>query len=170
MNDQAPQSWIDAAIEQFESPLLRYAMHFVHDLESARDVVQDTFMKLCQQSEIELRPKLAQWLYTVCRHRAIDVSRKECRMKLSPEHEITDQLSQQDESLRPDAAIEQVEMAAGLLSQIERLSDQQQEVLRLKFSGELSYREIAEVTGLTVSHVGVILHAAIAKLRERLKE
>lgn len=170
MNDPSPPSWIEAAIEQFESPLLRYAMHFVHDLEAARDIVQDTFMKLCQQSEIEMRPKLAKWLYTVCRNRAIDVSRKERRMKLSPEYEITDQISSQNNSNPPDAAMEQVELAAGLMAQIERLSNRQQEVLRLKFSGDLSYREIAEVTGLTVSHVGVTLHEAITKLRTRMSE
>ncbi len=168
MNEKAAEAWVRAAIEQYEDPLLRYALHFVHDLETARDVVQDTFMKLCQQSEIELRPKLAKWLYTVCRNRAIDICRKERRMKLLPEHEISDQLVQQTDSNRPDMGLEEIESAVGLMEQVSRLSGQQQEVLRLKFSGELSYREIAEVTGLSRSHVGVILHTAISKLRQRM--
>ena len=67
MEDRATPTWIDAAIEQYESPLLRYARLFVFDLESARDVVQDTFLKLCKQEEDLIRPKLAQWLFTVCR-------------------------------------------------------------------------------------------------------
>jgi RNA polymerase sigma factor (sigma-70 family) len=48
------------------------------------------------------------------------------------------------------------------------LPDRQQEVLRLKFNAGLSYKEIAEVTGLTSTNVGFILHTAIAKLRKRL--
>jgi RNA polymerase sigma-70 factor (ECF subfamily) len=169
MEESASQAWIDAAIEQYEGPLLRYAQHFVFDLESARDVVQDTFMKLCKQSEPEIRPRLAKWLYTVCRNRAIDVCRKESRMKVTSEDQISDQLvSQTDDSTSPTVAIEKVETAAGLLTHVAKLPDQQQEVLRLKFHGGLTYREIAEVTGLTSSHVGVILHAAISKLRQRM--
>jgi RNA polymerase sigma-70 factor (ECF subfamily) len=40
----------------------------------------------------------------------------------------------------------------------------------LKFSGGLSYKEIAEVMELSVSHVGVILHTAIGRLRTSLGE
>ncbi len=169
MEDSASQAWIDAAIEQYEGPLLRYAQHFVFDLETARDVVQDTFLKLCKQNEDEMRPKLAKWLFTVCRNRAIDICRKESRMKVAPENQIRDQLlTQSDESNGPTVAIEKVEAAQGLLRHVSRLTAQQQEVLRLKFQGGLTYREIAEVTGLTSSHVGVILHTAISKLREKM--
>ncbi|QEG20554.1 RNA polymerase sigma factor [Mariniblastus fucicola] len=169
MEDSATPAWIDAAIEQYEAPLLRYAQHFVFDLESARDVVQDTFLKLCKQSENEMRPKLAKWLFTVCRNRAIDVCRKESRMKVAPEDQISDQLvARADDSMNPMLAIEKVETAEGLLQHVSRLPDQQQEVLRLKFQGGLTYREIAEVTGLSSSHIGVILHTAITKLRQRM--
>ena len=169
MEESASQAWIDAAIEQYEGPLLRYAQHFVFDLESARDVVQDTFMKLCKQSEHEMRPKLAKWLYTVCRNRAIDVCRKESRMKVSSKEQIRDQLANQvDRFNGPTVAIEKVETAAGLLQHVSRLPDQQQEALRLKFHGGLTYREIADVMGVTSSHVGVILHTAISKLRQRM--
>lgn len=169
MEDSASQAWIDAAIEQYEGPLLRYAQHFVFDLELARDVVQDTFMKLCKQSETEIRPKLAKWLFTVCRNRAIDVCRKESRMKVADEDQINDQMVMQaNHSASPTVAIEKVETATGLLTHVARLPDQQQEVLRLKFHSGLTYREIAEVTGLTSSHVGVILHTAITKLRKQM--
>ena len=39
---------------------------------------------------------------------------------------------------------------------------------RLKFHGGLSYREIAEVMGITSTNVGFILHTAISKLRQRM--
>ena len=48
---------------------------------------------------------------------------------------------------------------------LERLSPRQQEVLRLRLDAGLSYREIAEVTGLTISNVGFHLHEAIRNLR-----
>ena len=51
---------------------------------------------------------------------------------------------------------------------VEKLSPRQQEVLRLRLQGGLSYREIADVTGLTVSNVGFHLHEAVRNLREIL--
>jgi len=169
-SDVASTEWVRAAIELHEGALLRYAQHFVRDLESARDIVQDTFLQLCRQTNDEIRPRVAQWLFTVCRNRAIDVCRKESRMKLAPEGRLADELAQNSgvSDLQPSAAIERQEAATGLMSQISKLPDRQQEVLRLKFNAGLSYKEIAEVTGLTSSNVGFILHTAIAKLRQRL--
>ena len=168
--DSNSTEWVRAAIELHEGALLRYAQHFVRDLESARDIVQDTFLQLCRQTNDEIRPRVAQWLFTVCRNRAIDVCRKERRMKLAPEGQLADELAQNSEAseLQPSAAMERQEAATGLMSQISKLPDRQQEVLRLKFNAGLSYKEIAEVTGLTSSNVGFILHTAIAKLRQSL--
>jgi len=167
--DLTPEDWIQSAIEEHEGSLLRYANHFVHDLETARDVVQDTFLQLCRNPNEELRPRLAQWLFTVCRNRAIDVCRKERRMKLAPENQLDDHMSgQSDPSVDPVARLEKSESAIGLLQQVEKLPDRQQEVLRLKFHAGLSYKEIAEVTGLTSTNVGFILHTAISKLRTRM--
>ena len=167
--DGGTEDWVICAIQEHEGSLLRYANHFVHDLETARDVVQDTFLQLCRNPNEELRPRLAQWLFTVCRNRAIDVCRKERRMKLAPENQLTDHVEgQSDESVDPVARLEKSETATGLLKQIARLPDRQQEVLRLKFNAGLSYKEIAEVTGLTSTNVGFILHTAISKLRQRL--
>lgn len=163
------EEWVISAIQEHEGSLLRYANHFVHDLETARDVVQDTFLQLCRNPDEELRPRLAQWLFTVCRNRAIDICRKERRMKLAPEDQLTDHLQgQADASADPMARLEKSETATGLMKQVERLPDRQQEVLRLKFNAGLSYREIAEVTGLSSTNVGFILHTAISKLRQRL--
>ena len=48
------------------------------------------------------------------------------------------------------------------------LPDRQQEILRLKFQGGLSYRQIADVMDLTVSNVGFLIHTSIKALREQL--
>ena len=169
------ENWIEAAIGRYESPLLRYAKHFVGDLETARDIVQDTFLQLCRQSEEELKNRLGQWLYTVCRNRAIDVIRKESRMervsdrRRDAEERNSDRISDPaDTQLGPRATLELAEDTSGLLEQIQRLPDRQQEVLRLKFHGGLSYKEIAEVMDITSSNVGFILHSAITKLRQRM--
>lgn len=162
------EQWLDRVVDQYQNGLVRYAQQFVGDGERARDIVQDTFMKLCDHDREHARlqgTSLPKWLFTVCRNRAIDVSRKEKRMKLAPSDHFADQVSA---SKSPESAALDQERQAELLSQIMQLPGNQQEVLRLKFHGGLSYQEIAEITGLTRGNVGFLLHTAIAKLRQRV--
>ena len=69
---------------------------------------------------------------------------------------------------RPDDMAERGEQIQQLQTQIGQLSEQQQEVLRLRLHGGLSYKQIADITGLTVSNVGFQLHDAISRLRGKL--
>ena len=154
--------WIQQAIKDHEGSLLRYALSFVSNVETARDIVQETFLRLCRQQHQNVQPKLAQWLFTVCRNRAIDIQRKEKHMRPATDFIIGDQVA---EGASPESELDRTETKAHLWKQVATLPERQQEVLRLKFSGGLSYREIAGVTGMTVSNVGVTLHTAIAKLR-----
>ena len=48
---------------------------------------------------------------------------------------------------------------------LERLPENQQEVIRLKFQGEMSYKEISEVTSLSVGNVGFLIHSGLKRLR-----
>ena len=75
------RTWIVRALGEHESSLVRYAKLFVGDVDTARDIVQDTFLKLCRHTaeSAEAQDRLQQsnlkaWLYRVCRNRAIDLS------------------------------------------------------------------------------------------------
>jgi len=157
--------WVRAAVAQYEAPLIRYALRFSGDLETARDIVQDTLLKLCRADRSEVEPHLAQWLYTVCRNRAVDVGRKEGRMNHS-HTEVADLASERDAA--PHAPAERAESYRRVLALLATLPPRQQEVIRLKFQEGLSYKEIAGITQLTANHVGVIIHEGIKTLRARL--
>lgn len=158
-------AWVIAAVAQFEGPLLRYARQITGDVERARDVVQDTFLRLCSQDPAKLDGYLAEWLYTVCRNRALDVSEKERRMT----HMTADQQADQPSREASQAlATEQRDTADRVLDFVERLSANQREVVRLKFQNGLSYKEISAVTQLSVSNVGYLIHTAVKKLRQEL--
>src|SRR5262245_61842836 len=77
--DNDRREWVLAALDQFERRLLRYAQRLTGNLDEARDVVQFVFLRLCDQSPDEIGDRLAQWLYTVCRNRAMDVLRSRGR-------------------------------------------------------------------------------------------
>jgi RNA polymerase sigma-70 factor (ECF subfamily) len=69
----------------------------------------------------------------------------------------------------PGALVERQDSAAQVLDMIDRLPANQQEAIRLKFQSGLSYREISRVMGLTVSHVGVLIHTGLKSVRTKLK-
>ena len=156
--------WIVRALGEHESSLVRYAMMFVGDVDRARDIVQDTFLKLCRLRHELDETHVKGWLYRVCRNRAIDVCRKESRMKVVEPRDL-DVAGHEN---GPGHKINQQESSEQLDSQISKLPKQQQEALRLKYQGGLSYREIAEVMDTTTNNVGVLLHTAIGKLRLQL--
>ncbi len=160
------ESWIQASVAQWESDLLRYARHLVGDAERARDVVQETFLKLCQQDRKQLDGHLVEWLFTVCRNGALDVRRKEQRMTTMTLDAVLDSASCDPP---PDDAAEQQDESNRVLRLIAGLPPNQQEVLRLKFQHSLSYREISSITGLSETNVGFLIHVGIKRLRELLR-
>jgi RNA polymerase sigma factor (sigma-70 family) len=156
------ENFVQNAVADFQSPLTRYATRLVADPDRARDIVQDTFVKLMGQPPAAVNGHLAEWLFTVCRHRALDVMRKEGRMKRFEEGEM-ERVSTGDP--RPTRSLEAEETHDALLRMIDRLPPNQQEVLRLKFQSGFSYKEISRITAHSVSHVGVLIHHAVTRLR-----
>ena len=65
----------------------------------------------------------------------------------------------------PAGYLAQREEREHLHDQIARLPTREQEILSLRLGQGLSYKQIAEITDMSVSHVGVILHEAVTKLR-----
>ena len=159
------------ALERFEGPLLLYARRLLGDDDRARDLVQDTFLKLCRlpPAEVETRaPHLREWLFTVCRNGAIDLRRKERVMRVSETVRIDGDVERPGGEPAPEAAAVAAEQGDAVLAQLASLPEKQQEVLRLKFQGELSYREIAAVTGESIGNVGWLIHQGLKTLRRKV--
>lgn len=160
--------WLQAALARFEGPLLRYAVKLTGDLEKAREVVQDAFLRLWEADPAEIDDHLAPWLYTVCRNRALDVRKKEKRMKPFSRAEEVESVPSTE--VGASGRYEQAETKHGVIRAIQGLPPNQREVIRLKFQNDLSYKEIAEVTGLSVSNVGFLIHTAIQEIKKTVSK
>ena len=145
-----------------QGPLTRYATRLLGDADRARDVVQDTFVKLMAQPPGAVDGHTVEWLFTVCRHRALDVLRKEGRMRRFEDGQVERVTAGEP---RPGRTLEQAEAQAVVLQLIDRLPRNQQEVVRLKFQNGFSYKEISRITELSVSNVGFLIHTAVTRLR-----
>lgn len=161
------QGWITEALERYESQLVRYATWILGDIERARDVVQETFLRLCREKPSRIRDHLAQWLFTVCRNLAFDVRKKENRMSPLSDADVN-AIPSDRVGPRPLAALERKETMSQILRLVGTLPKNQREVIYLKFQCDLSYKEISEVTRLSVTNVGFLIHTAIKALRKEL--
>ena len=157
MNDIEKSQWIAEALELHEGSLLRYARWILSDLESAREVVQETFLRLCKEDPARVEGHLAQWLFTVCRNLAFDARKKEARMTPLGDTEI---------AVTPD--LDERRTVSQILQVVETLPKNQREVIYLKFQCDLSYKEISEVTKLSVSNVGFLIHSAVRAIRKQM--
>lgn len=156
------EKWIREAMERYEPALVRYALSLTGDEDVARDVVQDTFVRMWQADPDRLREGLAAWLFTVCRNRALDELREERRMgRLDRTSVVATAGTAPDASALAETNAAHREVLAVLAT----LPKGQQEVVRLKFLAGLSYKEISRITGYSVGNVGYLLHTALATVR-----
>ena len=125
--------------------------------------MQETFLRLCREDRQKIESRVAAWLFSVCRTRVIDMQRTNHSTPFD-----SSQIAVADESPDASEAIMDAEDRDHLYDLVGKLTNRQQEVLRLRLQAGLSYREIAEVTGLTIGNVGFHLHAAVRNLRDSL--
>jgi RNA polymerase sigma factor (sigma-70 family) len=159
MAEAAKMSWFLALLRDFEGRLLRYAQRFVGP-EGARELVQETYARIWQENWVDLQGRERAWLFSVCRNLALDHLKKEKRLDYA----------NAENSVPPEAEtqLEKNEEEGEVQAAVRLLTTAQQEVVRLKFQEAMSYSEISAITGHSVSHVGVLLHEALKKLRQQL--
>jgi RNA polymerase sigma-70 factor (ECF subfamily) len=160
---------IEELFMALESPLLAYALRLAGRLEVAEDIVQEAFMRLHAQFDDVREPK--KWLYRTVHNLALNQRRdagKIVELNLKGEEVDAAAVDTTDPQPLPDEQIARLEGIGLVRLSLETLDKRSRELVRLKFNEGLSYKEIAKKAGLTVSHVGYLLHHAIKAIADEL--
>lgn len=153
----------DLLVDRYEGRLLAFARSTLPDASAAEDVVQEAFLRLIRSApELGSNGAVGAWLFRVCRNLAYDTMKTESRERKRRERVA------QAEAVPPGTRPEDDELHARLRDELERLPAKQREVVRLKVLQGLSYREIAEVTGLKTGYIGWLVHTGLNDLTTRL--
>lgn len=153
--------WVLSLLEEHETRLVRYAARMLGDEDSARDVVQHVFLRLCERGPEETHGRAAQWMFTVCRNRAIDVLRKRKRTTQFDEG-AGEYQSGRDSG--PASVAERHDLYLQLNRLVATLPASQREAVDLWAEG-FSYREISDITGEGEGKLRVLVHRALKRLR-----
>lgn len=169
---------LNALIRECQGKLLRYAEHFLKSADAAQDAVQDAYVRYIRhiRNADPARRKidnLSAWLFRTTRNICLDLLRS-ARVRLevsaSPGPEDEDRAPDEHPAFTafdtPETALRENDDRAFVRSLIEsELTPREKEALILKFEEDKSYREIAEIMGVSIGHTGSLIHHAVKKLR-----
>jgi RNA polymerase sigma factor (sigma-70 family) len=153
-----------------EAPLLAYALRLLKETAMAQDIVQEAFVRLHADFESVREPR--RWLYRTVHNLAINQQRRDSKVvplhPSSPEEPASPDFDLPDPGLLPDEQITRLENIGLVRLSLGTLDERSQELVRLKFTEGLTYKEMSERTGLTVSNIGYILHHALKTIEAEL--
>jgi RNA polymerase sigma-70 factor (ECF subfamily) len=147
------------------SPLLNYALRLTAASNVAEDLVQEAFMKLQAQFNEVRQPK--PWLYRTVHNLALNHQRRARKIvPLDPGDPAAGETA--DPRPLPDEQIVRSEGIGLVRLTLETLDERSRELIRLKFTENLSYKQMSERTGLKTGHIGYLLHHALKSMADEL--
>lgn len=175
-NQDAEEKYRDA-IRQIEGNLLAFIRNRVPNWVDPEDVLQDVMYQF-SATGIETIDQVSSWLYTVARNRITDLYRK--RSMESTGHKIS--LGDKDDdaiyladilpdiSQSPEVRFVQNEIMDALEEALDELPEEQKEVFVMHELESMKFKQISELTGVSVNTLLSRKRYAIKYLRERLSE
>lgn len=161
-------------VRRYQRPITSYVYRMLNDYEASLDVTQEVFIKVYNSLErYSSDYKFSTWLYRIAHNAAIDYMRRNSMNKQSLEAENADgtyQLQIESPNLTPEQERERTEWRNEIESVVKCLPVAYRDLILLRHSQDLSYDEIAEVTGLPLGTVKNRLFRAREMMREMFIE
>lgn len=161
-------------VRRYQRPITGYVYRMLNDYEAALDVTQEVFIKVYNSLErYSSDYKFSTWLYRIAHNAAIDYMRRNSMVKQSIEAENADgtyQLQLESPNPTPEQERERTEWRNEIDSVVKCLPIAYRDLIILRHSQDLSYDEIAEVTGLPLGTVKNRLFRAREMMRDMFIE
>ena len=140
--------------------LFGYLMRMTGDYQASCDTMQESFTRLLKHYGLESQN--TSLLFKIARNAALDNVRKQAQ---------NEQLEGKKEDCghNPEQILPICESYRNVLAALHCLEETERDILSLVVSSELSYSEIANITGMSEVNVRVKVHRARVKLRKILK-
>ena len=168
------ESALKSLINRHQKKVFSYIMLSVKNKELAEDIFQDTFIKVIntlKSGNYKEEGKFLQWVMRIANNLKIDYYRKVQRMpayETSTDFDIFDIINGTDPSIEQKIITEQIYNDAKSL--IQYLPEEQREVLEMRIYDDVSFKDIADITGVSINTALGRMRYALINLRKIMKE
>lgn len=168
------ESALKILIQRHEKRVFSYILLSVKNRELAEDIFQDTFIKVIntlRSGNYHEEGKFVQWVMRIANNLKIDYFRKMQRMpafESNGEFDIFDLIYGTDPSIEQKMITEQ--LYAEVAEMVKYLPDEQREVLEMRIYQDISFKDIAEMTNVSINTALGRMRYALINLRKILKE
>lgn len=165
----------DCLLQRHQERLFNYIYQMVRDSDLADDIFQETFVKAIttiRQGRYNDLGKFSAWITRIARNLVIDSFRAEkSQATVSTDDENFDILNRRElsEATIEDALID-LQTEDDIKRLVDELPDAQREVLVMRIYRDLSFKEIAELTGVSINTALGRMRYAVLNLRRMAKE
>jgi len=168
------QSSLEKLIRRHKNRVFAYILMIVKDKELAEDLFQDTFIKVIntiRSGSYKEEGKFIQWVMRIAHNLIIDYFRKAKRIPIlenSDDYDIFDRVRIPVESVEQKLIMDQIHEDVKKL--IEYLPKEQKEVLVMRHYGDMSFKDIAEQTNVSINTALGRMRYALINLRKLVEE
>ncbi|MCD4745152.1 MAG: sigma-70 family RNA polymerase sigma factor [Bacteroidales bacterium] len=169
------QASLEKLIHRHKNRVFAYILMIVKDKQLADDIFQDTFIKVIntiRSGAYKEEGKFIQWVMRIAHNLIIDYFRKSNRIPVidnnNEEFDIFDTINITDESIEDRMITKQIHQDVRAL--IEFLPSEQKEVLYLRHYSEMSFKDIAEQTNVSINTALGRMRYALINLRKLIDE
>lgn len=154
-------------VQKYQPVLLRYVSRLGADAETAKDVVQESFIKAyVNLNDFDQSQSFSAWIYRIAHNQAMDHFRKQRNLPRPMEHaDSTHAFEMIAADLDIERELDVKMLAASMQDALKQVRPQYLEVLLLRFFEEKSYEEIADILQVPQGTVSTYLTRGKAELR-----
>ncbi|AIQ12529.1 RNA polymerase sigma factor [Paenibacillus durus] len=163
---QGETEYLTPLIERYYADVQKYCHWWVRNEEESKDLTQETFYRFCRHIEGYTNAgKCRAYLYTIARHLCSDHLRKRPPLSWENAEELIDRATLQ----KSCSVEEQVEREQLVHEMLQLLPEEQRELVFMRFCLDLTFRDIARITGVNVCMVQYRVKRGLGVLRRYLE-
>ena len=148
-------------IDKYKDIAFNLALSIVKNRDDAKDITQDSFLKILENiNRFRSDSKFSTWLYRIVYNQSIGFIKRENRAN-SVDYSLLIEISENNDNKEGEIQ--------DLYKAINKLEDTDRNIIMLFYLAEKTIKEIAQITGLSISNIKVILHRARKKLVEKME-
>lgn len=169
------ESAITTLIERHRKKVYNYILMLVKDPQTADDLFQETFIKVISSlraGRYSENGKFISWVLRIAHNQVIDHFRAQKQNRQLNEaeagYDVLGTLRLAERTVEDEIVCEQI--ASDVRRMVELLPDEQREVVMMRYYSGLSFKEIAEQTGVSINTALGRMRYALINLRKMIKE